>query len=146
MDDARHFTDYRPNCYINGVLRSANGLTNSYQMRQFLTHRATQIMDSNRATACTYNCCGPCQAPYQVGTTLPAPAGDDTALPAVSVASGRGDLACPGWNSGVTTEGDNCCATHTATADYFGPGPSVTVVRRLAVPGGGVPLQGGAHA
>ena len=28
MNDGRHFTDYRPNCYTQNLIRSKNGITN----------------------------------------------------------------------------------------------------------------------
>ena len=30
MSDGRHFTDYRPNCFLNGMVRDENKLTNSF--------------------------------------------------------------------------------------------------------------------
>ena len=36
MSDGRHFTDYRPNCFLNGMVREENKLTNSFQFRNFL--------------------------------------------------------------------------------------------------------------
>ena len=71
MDDGRHFTNYQPNCYVNNLLQENNGLHNSFQTRMFLTHNATQMMELNRKEACSKNCCGPCQPPYDLGTMMP---------------------------------------------------------------------------
>ena len=42
MDDARHFTDYRPNCHLNNTLKANNKTFNSFQYRMFLTHNANK--------------------------------------------------------------------------------------------------------
>lgn len=71
MDDARHFTDYRGNCNVNNLIRNNNNIFNSFQYRAFLTNNANKLMELNRSYACQKNCCGPCQKPYEIGTTLP---------------------------------------------------------------------------
>ena len=71
MDDARHFTDYRPNCHLNNLLIANYGIQNSHDYRSFLTHNAKKIMQMNRNYACKKNCCGPCVEPFQQGTMLP---------------------------------------------------------------------------
>ncbi len=71
MDDARHFTDYRPVCHVNNMVRVNNSINNSYEYRMFLTQNATKLMDLNRSYACSKNCCGPCVEPYNQGTMLP---------------------------------------------------------------------------
>ena len=71
MADGRHFTDYRPNCYVNNLIRAENGLQNSFQYRLFLSQNAEQLMDINRGHACQKNCCSPCGEQFQVGTMLP---------------------------------------------------------------------------
>ena len=30
MDDGRHFTDYRPNCFVNNLIQTQNRITDSY--------------------------------------------------------------------------------------------------------------------
>ena len=40
MDDGRHFTDYRPSCHVNNLVRSNNAVLNSHEYRMFLTHNA----------------------------------------------------------------------------------------------------------
>ena len=71
MDDGRHFTDYRPHCHMASTIQADNGIHNSFQSRLFLTQNATKLIELNRKEACSKNCCGPCQAPYQLSTTMP---------------------------------------------------------------------------
>ena len=71
MADGRHFTDYRPSCHINNIIRTGNNVMNSFQYRLFLTRNANELMDINRQYACKKNCCGPCQEPYHSINTLP---------------------------------------------------------------------------
>ena len=72
MADGRNFTDYRPDCYVNNLIRQNNSTYNSFQYRMFLTHNAEKLMNLNRTYACEKNCCGPCQSPYDVGTMMPS--------------------------------------------------------------------------
>ena len=60
MADGRHFTDYRPNCHVNDLLRADNQISNSFQYRVFLQQNAGEIMDKHREIACAKNCCSPC--------------------------------------------------------------------------------------
>ena len=39
MDDGRHFTDYRPNCFVNNLIQTQNRITDSYYYRQFLQEK-----------------------------------------------------------------------------------------------------------
>ncbi len=71
MDDGRHFTDYRPVCHVNNMVRVNNNISNSYEYRMFLIQNANKLMDLNRSYACSKNCCGPCVQPYHQGTMLP---------------------------------------------------------------------------
>lgn len=71
MADGRHFTDYRPNCYVNNLLRANNKISDSFNYRSFLTDNANSLMNINRAYACQKNCCGSCTKPYNTGTMLP---------------------------------------------------------------------------
>jgi hypothetical protein len=71
MADARHFTDYRPNCHVENMVRMQHGVQNSHEYRMLLTHKAKEIMNLNRSYACMKNCCGPCKEPYEQGTMLP---------------------------------------------------------------------------
>ncbi len=47
MDDGRHFTDYRPNCFLNNLLAGNNNLQNSFELRTFLTNNAVDLMNSS---------------------------------------------------------------------------------------------------
>ena len=71
MDDGRHFTDYRPNCHINNIIRTGNNVMNSFQYRTFLTRNADELMDINRRYATMKNGSGPCKEPYHSINTLP---------------------------------------------------------------------------
>jgi len=75
MDDARHFTDYRPSNFINDVIRADNNISNSLHYRVFLQNNANALMDRNRQVACILNCCGPCgdntKEGFDNGTMLP---------------------------------------------------------------------------
>lgn len=48
MSDGRVFTDYRPSGYVNDLIRIQNGITNSYDYRQFLIHYASNLMVSEQ--------------------------------------------------------------------------------------------------
>ena len=61
MDDARHFTDYRPNRDINNLIRLNNDIVNSHTYRSFLTRNGQKIIDLNKKMSCVRNCCGPCK-------------------------------------------------------------------------------------
>lgn len=71
MSDARHFTDYRPDCHVNNLLRHDNNIFNSYEYRLFLTRNANQLMDANRKHAFLKNGISECKPPYETGTMLP---------------------------------------------------------------------------
>ncbi len=62
MDDGRHFTDYRPDCYVNNLLRIANKTYSSYEYRQFLINNAQKLMDINNKYNNDKNGCGTCDA------------------------------------------------------------------------------------
>ena len=60
MSDGRQFTDYRPNCYLNNVIKTDNSITSSFDYRNFLKDNAEELMEINREYSCKMNCCGPC--------------------------------------------------------------------------------------
>lgn len=62
MDDARHFTDYRPADLVMHMAQYDNGVMNSYDYRQWMTHNASKIMEANRHYAYKKNGCGDCSA------------------------------------------------------------------------------------
>jgi hypothetical protein len=62
MADGRHFTDYRPSCDLNNVIKRDNNILNSFDGRLFLQRNATELMNINKKDACLKNCnreCGP---------------------------------------------------------------------------------------
>ena len=63
MDDARHFTDYRPSCDVNNLISANNTILNSFEYRQFLTHNANNLIELNRNYACEKNCNADCKKP-----------------------------------------------------------------------------------
>jgi hypothetical protein len=155
MNDARHFTDYRPNCHLNNIIKANNKILNSYDFRMFLTNNANKLMDLNRKYACDKNCCSPCMDPYNQGTMLPEnkmnkcsasgcitnPANFD------GIGTGRSysesEEKCPGV--GVMNQKTNCCAPNNDLANYY---PNDTIDSeaygtRVAIPSGGNILSGG---
>jgi len=157
MDDGRHFTDYRPNCYLNNNLRADNQTFNSFQYRMYLTHNAQQLMDMNRKSTCDKNCCGPCQSPYDVGTMLPESSkvtcDSNTCRVENGAANGLGQgrnylnqpLHCPQWPENLPTGQDkNYCAPAEDNFQYYPVDGNVSnQQQRVAVPGGGDLLKGG---
>lgn len=51
MADGRVFTDYRPNCRTNQLLRYVAGINNSRDYRAFLQHNADKLRDIDRMVA-----------------------------------------------------------------------------------------------
>ena len=62
MSDGRHFTDYRPNGYVNDLVRYSNNTMNSYQYRQFLINNTDNLMQINNNYIHQKNGCEPCNA------------------------------------------------------------------------------------
>jgi len=60
MADGRHFTDFRPNCTINNLMRLQNKVANSYEYRMFLTRNAEDIMTINNQYVSDKNACKSC--------------------------------------------------------------------------------------
>lgn len=61
MDDGRHFTDYRPNYYLNSDVRIVNNVMTGCDYRQFLISNAVSLMNRNSKDAWKRNGCGPCK-------------------------------------------------------------------------------------
>ena len=155
MADGRNFTDYRPDCYVNNLIRQNNSTYNSFQYRMFLTHNAENLMNLNRTYACEKNCRGPCQAPYDVGTMMPSESAVDCNAnkcgPMVGSTSGMvgqqvdssQPLVCPGIFNAEQPK--NCCTPPQNNFDYYPDDASQgdIGVKRLASPSGGIPLNGG---
>jgi len=57
MSDARHFTDYKPNCELNAMIKLDNKLNNSFEVRQFLQNNASNLMNVNKQHSCQLTCC-----------------------------------------------------------------------------------------
>ena len=71
MADGRHFTDYRPNCFLNNRIQVENKIPNSYDMRLFLTRNAEKLMDLNKKHSYVLNGNFECKQPYNQGTMYP---------------------------------------------------------------------------
>lgn len=153
MDDGRHFTNYQPNCYVNNLLQENNGLHNSFQTRMFLTHNATQMMELNRKEACSKNCCGPCQPPYDLGTMMPeasaqvvggpVPCGPKSSSAPLVGAHSNAPLTCAAWSVGDNRDLDyNCCSPVSNLANQYPHSHDDVVITRKAVQGGGMPAVG----
>ena len=156
MDDGRHFTDYRGNCYVNNVIRNNNDIMNSFQYRSFLTNNATELMDLNRTYACQKNCCGPCQKPYDQGTMLPEQSRVSCNASTCQIEKGAADglgqgrahlnqpLHCPQWPANLpANKGKNYCAPAGDNHQYYPVDKDLANATRQAVPGGGEMLKGG---
>jgi len=70
MSDGRHFTDYRPSCYVHDLILKQNGVTNSYDLKLLLTSRALELQKINRDYYEAKNGCMSCGGYY-----LPDPNG-----------------------------------------------------------------------
>tara|TARA_B110000971_G_C20031402_1_gene511586 strand:- start:486 stop:911 length:426 start_codon:yes stop_codon:yes gene_type:complete len=62
MSDGRHFTDYRPNCYVNNLLRYNNKTMSNYDYRQFLINNGSELMKINSVYTEEKVGCSPCNA------------------------------------------------------------------------------------
>ena len=170
MADARHFTDYRPNCQLNNVIRANNSIVNSNQYRNFLTNNATKIMDMNRTHTTKKNACGPCMAPYNTGSMLPEQSmqtcnnkscnvdfvneaglgmgrdyGKTPEQPSLRGQKTAPEGVCSNWPSYLPVgQGANCCAPDDSEMNYQGDSKAQGDMPRLTVPSGGVMLSGGA--
>ena len=152
MADGRHFTDYRPNCHINNIIRTGNNVMNSFQYRAFLTRNAEQLIDLNRNYACKKNCCGPCTEPYHSVNTLPevnkvkcnANNCEIVGFDPNGLGQGRiysdDEQNCD--NVGQVDQGLNSCATPEDKMRYYGP-VSNNNAQRNTVQGGGEMMSGG---
>ncbi len=62
MDDGRHFTDYRPNTYVNSLVRYGNNVMTNESYRQFLIKNANELMRVNALYTEQKNGCNECDA------------------------------------------------------------------------------------
>lgn len=170
MSDGRHFTDYRPRCALNSrsnyVIndpKEKHGFTspplNSYDFRQYMIEKGEMLIEMNRENAFQRNMCGPCMSDptVDVGTMLPEQTMITCNKNACTV--GLNDPKGLGLGRQYDTEGDNhnnsfdarrqrkvpgsCCANRSDDIQYYPVnGKVMSDYGRLAVPGGGKPLQG----
>jgi len=70
MDSGRAFTDYRPNSYVNDLIRYSNKVPSSYNYRQFLIANASKIMNLNQKYAVLKNGNDMCNATPVPFTTV----------------------------------------------------------------------------
>ena len=159
MADGRHFTDYRPNCYVNNLLRANNKIHSSFQYRQFLTDNADNLMNINRAYACQKNCSGPCVKPYEQGTMLPEQSqvtcNSTSCDVQVTDTNGLGQgrnygqpefKKCKGWPDSLPIDQPyNCCSDNKGLFNYYDDVDTKAQgdFSRYTVPSGGVVMSGG---
>ena len=55
-----NFTDYRPSCEANDMIRQSNGIQSSYEYSQFLQKNAMNIIKTNEMYASEKYLCKPC--------------------------------------------------------------------------------------
>lgn len=159
MDDARHFTDYRPNCHVNNLVASNNGILNSFEYRMFLTHNANNLMELNRSYAVQKNGNGECKQPYHQGTMMPEQQ--------VQVCNGKScntDFVnqnglgvgrnynynagqCSEWpTEGPNSKNSNACADSNSLFSYYGHMDTKAqgaFLPRVTMPSGGDAMKGG---
>lgn len=71
MSDARHFTNYGPNCETELQLAASLNLKNAVEYKEWLTNNGTTLMNEYRKIACVRNCCNNCGGGEYNGTMLP---------------------------------------------------------------------------
>ena len=157
MNDGRHFTDYRPSCHLNNMIRANNNVLNSYDYRMFLTNNASKLMDLNRQYSCEKNCSTNCVSPYDETTMLPEKELTNcnekgcVTNPSVFEGIGSGRVyspneprdKCPGMNT--MNDRTNCCATVNDLNRYY-PDSKIQGEEfgsRYTMPSGGKMLSGG---
>jgi len=165
MADGRHFTDYRPSCHVNDLLKADNEISNSFNYRQFLQHNGRTIMDKNRSIAALKNASPPSDTyglgveGFNNGTMLPEKyiqeCNANTCKIVLNNPSGLGlgrryvtcmdDQGFPATFPGQKPV--NACAHPVDQLQYYGGKLEQQIaakqVQRLAVPGAGVPMEGG---
>ena len=162
MSDARHFTDYRPSCHINDLIRADNNISNGLHYRVFLQQNANALMDRNRQIACQLNCCGPCspvKEDFNNGTMLPeqykfVTDGRSTKM-VLNDVNGIGvgrmfytqpDEDCKKLPSAwPAPQGVNTCSTPMDRFNYLGEVEPTPSPMRQAVIGGGTMVNVGAN-
>ncbi len=163
MADGRHFTDYRPNCYVNNLLRANNNINNSFLYRKYLTENADRLMQLNRAYACQKNCCGPCVKPYNQGIMLPLHSklscDENNCQSNIVDQEGLGQGIDYGVNNGTNNVGGcnnwqdslpidqpyNCCSDNKGLFNYYDDIDTKAQgnFSRHSIPSGGIVMSGG---
>ena len=153
MADGRHFTDYRPNCHINNIIRAGNNVMNSFQYRTFLTRNADELMNINRSYASMKNASGPCKEPYHSVNTLPevnkvkCDKNNCEIIGFDPKGMGQGRIFSDNENKcdniGQPNVAPNGCAKPEDNLRYYGAQQHNNNVQRQTVPGGGQMLEGG---
>ncbi len=153
MADGRHFTDYRPHCYVDNLIIAENGINNSFNYRNFLQQNAGQLMEINRKYVCNKNCCLPCTQGN--GTMLPESNkfvcnknscrlvnNDPNGIGTGRVHSENDPNQCATLGVCGKPANPNACMTPQDAFDYY-PNKQGTKLNRLTTPYGGTPNEGG---
>lgn len=165
MADGRHFTDYRPRCYGQYLVKYENQIPTSFDYRMYLTRHANDIMKKNAVDAYIQNKCGPCMEPYNEGTMANEKSKQEcntrtckfSPHDATGIGLGRqyfdakkemefqrDFIEAKEAEMKYMKENANCCTTAIDDLKYY---PIDGIVKnhyeRHSIPGGGVPLSGG---
>lgn len=165
MSDGRQFTEYRPRCVSQYMIKDNNNIPSSFDYRMYLTRNAEAIMKKNAFEAYQINRCGPCQEPYDVGTMLPEKTKqvcntrtctfkdeEDLGIgmgryysdPAIEDTYRKEFIKAKVAENDYFKSNANCCTTNVDDSYYYPiDGDVKTTYDRYSIPGGGVPLSGG---
>ena len=162
MSDGRHFTDFRPRCFGQYMIKEEKKIPSSFDYRMYLTRNASEIMAKNALDAYQQNVCGPCMEPFNVGTMLPEYEMQTCNTRTCSVKNNDPAGLGLGRDNGFVDKGRqeflrqkekeneyfkakaNCCSTIQDDLHYYPiDGVVQTTYDRYSIPGGGVPLTGG---
>ena len=153
MDDGRHFTDYRPNCHVNNLVRSNNAIINSHQYRMFLTHNGDKLMQLNRSYATQKNGCEGCDntmLPEQSTQVCNNNSCNTDFVNRTGLGIGRdhgNSVKCNNWPNQIQKSNlSNCCAGKNNLYNYYNHIDSSAqgnLVKRKSIPSGGDIMSGG---
>ena len=158
MSDGRHFTDYRPNCHVNDMIKTDNNISNSFQYRQFLQQNGEQLMNKHREIVCEKNNCGPCDETKEgfKSTALKEKymfvtdgrIGKMVLNDVNGIGTGRKyytfsqDTECKDLPKAWPKNKNNKCASPLDNFAYIGDLEKLPDADRVAVPGGGCMVNG----
>ena len=155
MADGRHFTDYRPNEFLNNMIIKDNNVEDSYNYRQFLIQNGDKIMELNWKHAYLKNGSFNCKKPYPQGTMLPEQDKVKCDLNRCNIVSnnknglGRGRVYTEEENELLDSLNEpemglegNKCTPYDSNFNYY-PLDQNNQPERQAVQGGGRILSGG---